>query len=64
MAYSYTIISNGPNVSSSVCELVVDTLAELQDPDFPTSFGVGSDCIVLEDSSVWMLGNDKTWHLL
>lgn len=59
---AYKIISNGTNIQSSVVELVVDTLTELE--DVPTTFGVGSDAIVLEDSSVWMLGNDKTWHEL
>ena len=27
-----------------------------------TNFTPGSTCLVLEDSSVWMLGNDKKWH--
>ena len=59
---AYKVISNGVNIQSSVVEIVVDTLAELD--DVPTDFGVGSDCIVLENSSVWMLGNDKLWHEL
>ena len=57
---AHKVISNGGNVQSSVVEVIVDTLAEIA--DLPTDFGVGSDCICLEDSSVWMLGNDKTWH--
>lgn len=57
---AYKVISNGGNVQSSVVEVIVDTLAEIA--ELPTDFGVGSDCICLEDSSVWMLGNDKTWH--
>lgn len=56
------IISNGNSIQSSVVEVVVDTLQDLE--ELSTNFGVGSDCIVLEDSSVWMLGNDKTWHQL
>ena len=59
---AYKIILNGDNTQSSVVEIVVDTLAELD--DVPTDFGVGSDCIVLENSSVWMLGNDRKWHEL
>lgn len=59
---AYKVISNGVNIQSSVVEIVVDTLAELD--DVPTDFGVGSDCIVLENSSVWMLGNDRKWHEL
>lgn len=57
-----TVISNGNTIQSSVVEIVVDTLQDLEDLD--TDFGPGSDCIVLEDSSVWMLGNDKVWHQL
>ena len=30
----------------------------------PTDCGAGSTCIVIEDSSVWMLGTDKTWKEL
>lgn len=30
----------------------------------PTRYGVGSSCFVIEDSSLWMLGNDKKWHEL
>ena len=59
---AYKIISNGTNVQSTVVEVVVDTLADLD--EVPTTFGVGSDCSVLENSSVWMLGNDKAWHEL
>ena len=59
---AYRIISNGPNIQTSVVEIVVDTLADLD--TVPTTFSTGSDCIVLENSSVWMLGNDKVWHEL
>lgn len=59
---AYKIISNGPNIQSNVVEVIADTLTDLD--TVPTSFGVGSDCIVLENSSVWMLGNDKVWHEL
>lgn len=57
---AYTIIKNGDNTQSSVVELVVDTRAEIE--TLPTTYGVGSDAIVIEDSSVWMLGNDMLWH--
>lgn len=59
---AYQIISNGSNIASSVVELVVDTLADMD--DVPTTFGIGSDAIVLEDSSVYILGNDHVWHEL
>ena len=60
---AYRVISNGSNIQSSVVEIVADTLQDVA--DLPTTdYGVGSDCICLEDSSVWMLGNDATWHQL
>ena len=62
MEEDYKILSNGNNIQSDVKEIVVDTLAKMA--DLPTTFGVGSDAICLENSSVWMLGNDKVWHEL
>lgn len=59
----YNVISNGNNVQSAVTEFVADTLNDI-DTLPTTGITPGSDCIVLEDSSVWMLGNDKTWHQL
>lgn len=59
---AYTTIKNGDNTQSTVVEIVIDTRAEIN--DLPTNYGVGSDAIVLDDSSVWMLGNDKIWHEL
>ena len=59
---AFKVISNGDNVQSDVVEIVADTLSDKD--NVPTTYGVGSDCIVLEDSSVWMLGNDKVWHEL
>lgn len=57
---AYRVMSNGANIQSNVVEIVVDTRTDLE--DVPTTFGIGSDVICLEDSSVFMLGNDKTWH--
>jgi len=63
---AYKIISNGSNINSQTVEIVVDTLAEMEEDGFPgaSDVGIGSDCIVLENSSVWMLGNDGSWHEL
>ena len=59
----YKVIANGEDVQQSVVEIVADTLADVI--TLPTKiFSPGSDCIVLEDSSVWMLGNDRVWHQL
>lgn len=56
----YKIIKNGDNTNSEVAELVADELADID--TLPTNVGAGSSCICLENSSVWMLGNDKEWH--
>ena len=58
----YKVIANGEDVQQSVVEIVADTLADIN--ILPVIYSPGSDCIVLEDSSVWMLGNDKIWHQL
>lgn len=57
----FKIISNS---QSGVVEIVADTLDDVQDLPTTSDVGVGSDCIVLEDSSVQMLGNDDEQHLL
>lgn len=59
---SYKIIKNSDTTQPDVVEIVVDTRNDLD--EVPTTFGVGSNCIVLENSSVLMLGNDKKWHEL
>ena len=56
------VIANGNTVQSSVVEIIADTESDIA--NLPTDVGVGSDCICLENSSVWMLGNDNTWHEL
>jgi hypothetical protein len=58
----YKIIKNGDNTSASVVQLVAD-----QDSDvdlLPKNVGVGSTCVVIGSSSVYMMGNDKEWHKL
>lgn len=59
---AYIITKNGDITQSSVVEICVDYRVDIE--DLPTNYGVGSDAIVLEDSSVWMLGNDFEWHEL
>lgn len=57
---TYKIISNGNFIQPDVVEIVADKLDDVE--NLPKDVGIGSNCIVLEDSSVWMLGNDKEWH--
>ena len=56
----FTITANGDHVSPNKVEITVDTRADLA--DLPTTFDVGSTCIVIQDASVFMFGNDKTWQ--
>ena len=56
----YTIIQQGDTVEPYVMEVMVDTEADVQ--NLPTEWKSGSSCLVLANSSVWMLGNDKKWH--
>ena len=57
---AYRVIANGEDVQSGVVEIVADTLADVS--TLPINYSAGSDAIVIENSSVWMLGNDKQWH--
>lgn len=50
------------NFQSGVVEIIIDLRDDID--DIPTHYGVGSTCFVIEDSSVWMLGNDAVWHEL
>ena len=56
----YSVTANGSNVQSSVVEFVADRLTDIE--TLPTNVGAGSTCLVIENSSVWILGTDKTWH--
>ena len=60
---AFRVIKNADTTQCSVVEIVADTLADVD--ELPTEeYGVGSDAICLENSSVWLLGNDKIWHEL
>ena len=58
----YSIKQQGDTVQSYVIEAVADTRADIA--SLPTTWAVGSTCLVIEDSSVWILGNDLIWHEL
>lgn len=47
----------------SYVEAMADAREDMEDA--PTNLGAGSSCLVIEDSSVWMLGcEDQQWHEL
>lgn len=58
----YSIKQQGDTVQTYVNEAVADTRADIA--SLPTTWAVGSTCLVIEDSSVWILGNDLIWHEL
>lgn len=58
----YSIKQQGDTVQTYVIEAVADTRADIA--SLPTTWAVGSTCLVIEDSSVWILGNDLIWYEL
>ena len=46
-----------------VAELIADTEADLADIN-TSNFSAGTICIVIENSSVYMLNTEKTWKPL
>ena len=56
----YSIKQQGDTVQNGIMEAVVDYRTDIQ--ELPTKWSIGSTCLVIEDSSIWILGNDKTWH--
>jgi len=59
---AYTIIQQGDTVQYNIYATECDTLEDLASLPSTDKWSAGSTCIVLEDSSVWMLGNDGIWH--
>ena len=59
---AYSSYRNSNNIAPYYTELIADTLADIA--KLPTSYAAGSTCLVIEDSSVWVIGNDLNWHKL
>lgn len=57
---AYSVYRNSDHTAAYVNELIADTTADIE--NLPTDYTPGSTCIVIEDSSIWILGNDKAWH--
>ena len=61
---AYNIISQGNNKTAYLKEFVVDTESEIAElPTFPKT-AIASNCLVIETSDVYILGNDNKWHKL
>ena len=58
----YQIIKYDPQINPTH-EFGCDTIADISTLPTHESDGIepGSNCIVLEDTSVWMLGGDDVW---
>lgn len=50
------------NFQAGTVEIVADERADVE--ELPVYFSAGSTCFVIEDSSVYMLGNDSEQHEL
>lgn len=49
--------------SDEPCEFVADELTDIEKlPKDSYQLKPGSKCTVLEDTSIWVLGNDYEWH--
>lgn len=59
---AYQIYKNGDNTNSKIIELIADTPEDIS--ELSVNYTPGSICLVISDSSVYMLGIDKVWHQL
>ena len=57
------ITAQGNTKEYGVIEFVADTDADLTKIDTSTC-SMGSTCLIVETSSVYMLGGDGQWHVL
>ena len=60
----YNVIKSSDNITPYIMEYVVSTRADINTLPVKPTCAAGSTCICLEDSSVWMLGDDSIWHEL
>ena len=58
----YVITAEGDTITTYLKEIMADTRADIE--KLPTSYLAGSSCLVIEDTSVWVLGTDQVWHEL
>lgn len=59
---AYKVYKNSDTTAAYVVEIVADKAEDIE--TLPTEFTPGSTCLCIEDSSVWVFGNDKEWHQL
>ena len=56
------MIKQGGDETAYVKDFVADTRVDIN--SLPTSCAPGSSCLVIEDSSVWMLNGNKVWQAI
>ena len=60
----YSIVNQGSVSNGYMRQIIADKLSDLVDlPKKAQGSGVGSQCLCLEDSNLYVLGNDDEWHL-
>lgn len=59
---AYSSYQNSDNIVPYYVALIADTEEDI--PNLPTDYAPGSTCLVVENSSLWILGNDSTWYNL
>lgn len=58
----FTLSTQGGSAPTYLNEYIADTVADVMDLPHSPRCMVGSTCFVIENSSVYMLGNDNIWH--
>lgn len=56
----FSIIRQGDSDQYGIVSYCCDSVTDVA--DLPKEDNVGSTCFVIENSTVYMLGNDKEWH--
>lgn len=58
------IIGQGDKTTTYLMSYVADTEADITAEEPSDEIAIGSTCLVIETSNVYMLGSDRQWHLL
>ena len=58
------IIGQGDITTTYLMSYVADTEADITAEEPSDNIAIGSTCLVIETSNVYMLGSDRQWHLL
>lgn len=58
------IIGQGDKTTTYLMSYVADKEADITAEKPSDNIAIGSTCLVIETSNVYMLGSDRQWHLL